>query len=177
MRKDAVLSCILVAALCLGAAPAAFALGDRPVVVDIQPIPMPPAAGIAKRCVHHVTQLADEAERFNKNTAMRCVALIKRLHEAGRKRAAFRVAKRCIRRINRHSNHKARLIRRICAKCVNRLEALGEPELAMRVKHACGKQIMRVHDSQKRAVAEIQNALGLFIIPPPPPIPLHQPVD
>ena len=129
--------------------------GPRP-----RPRPKVDPVLIARRCVQHVTAMAERCAEQNQKVADCCVAKIEELLAAGRVAEAEAQAKKCAQRITRISDSRVRIITHICKQTVRLLIKLEEPVLARRVNAACEAQIEVIRESQRVAMAQIRAALS-----------------
>ena len=153
MKRTTGLSLALVALACLWLAPAAQANHIN-------------AEDIAKHCANAVNRLADRCASVNERTAAYCVKRIERLLENGHRDAAHRVARRCVRLINRRSNACVEHIRIICRECIYVLKVLGHPELADRLEGICAENVKKVRRSQADAILKVRHALPNIDVAP-----------
>jgi len=117
-------------------------------------------AAHARRCIAHVTQLADRCVEHNRQTAAKAARTIHHLLNKGQVDRARQVAELAERKITSRSDRCVERIRQHCQRCVTRLLEAGAERQAEAVRRACRAQIDRVRASQRRALGVIDAAFA-----------------
>lgn len=126
-----------------------------------QDAPPPDPVAIARRCIHHVTMLANTCVQQNLETARALAPRIQALLEQGETQKARAVAARGIQAVNARSRECLGAIQAACERCTKAIaDAGGTPEMIEAVKAACRRQAERVERSRHAAVELIRKALG-----------------
>ena len=115
---------------------------------------------LADHCIRSVAHLAERCAEANADTAHECIRHIKALLERGHVEEAVRVARHCVHKIRRQSDHCVDVIHHRCRRCIHALLELGEPELARHVARACHRAVAHVRHSERRAVHAIRELFG-----------------
>ncbi len=115
---------------------------------------------IAKRCIAHITDLADRCVHGNRTTASNAARKINVLQSQEHDGRAKAVAHEAIEKIKRHSNACVEKIRTKSQRCIEELKQLGADRWANAVAKSRKKQVDRVRRSEVAAIARIRKALN-----------------
>ncbi len=121
--------------------------------------------GIARACVKAMRRLTTACAEQNAQTAQACVEQIEALIEQGLMEEAIEAARNCRREIRLQTAQCGRELIGRCHDCLDQLmRRCADEGLIHRMRNVCEQSLRRLHQSAKRAILQIGDAL-----PPPPP--------
>lgn len=115
---------------------------------------------IAAECAELVNSAIARLNNALADDVQRCVAAIRKHKANGEFAQARRVARQCIKRINKKTRAAHNYVKEVCTRCINALLDLGAFDLAERLRNFCADSLDDVEQSGKRARQAVKSALN-----------------